>query len=126
MKIAFLGVRVPGHLNSTTTLARKLKARGHDVVFLSAPDSEPFVRAAELPFIPFCENDFPVGSLAKSMAALSKLQGQAALEMVIKSVANTMESAFRNRGERIGPINIKSDLLGISVRYGCYWLIGLQ
>ena len=73
MKIAFLGVRVPGHLNPMTTLARKLKARGHDVVFLSMPDTEPFVRAAELPFIPFCENDFPVGSLAKSMAALSKL-----------------------------------------------------
>src|SRR5580704_13737580 len=87
MKIAFLGVRVPGHLNPMTTLARKLKARGHDVVFLSMPDTERFVRAAELPFIPFCENDFPVGSLAKSMAALSKLQGQAALELVIKSVA---------------------------------------
>jgi hypothetical protein len=27
MKIAFLGVRVPGHLNPMTTLARKLKAR---------------------------------------------------------------------------------------------------
>ena len=96
MKIAFLGVRVPGHLNPMTTLARKLKARGHDVVFLSMPDTERFVRAAELPFIPFCENDFPVGSLAKSMAALSKLQGQAALEMAIMPVANTMESAFRN------------------------------
>ncbi len=75
MKIAFLGVRVPGHLNPMTALARKLKARGHDVVFLSVPDTEPSVRAAELPFIPFCEKDFPVGSLAKSMDALSKLQG---------------------------------------------------
>jgi zeaxanthin glucosyltransferase len=51
MKIAFLGVRVPGHLNPMTTLARKLKTRGHDVVFLSMPDTERFVRAAELPFI---------------------------------------------------------------------------
>jgi zeaxanthin glucosyltransferase len=32
MRIAFLGVRVPRHLNPMTTLARKLKARGHDVV----------------------------------------------------------------------------------------------
>jgi hypothetical protein len=46
---------------------------------------------------PFCEKDFPVGLLAKSMAALSKLQGQAALEMAINSVAKAMESAFRNR-----------------------------
>jgi UDP:flavonoid glycosyltransferase YjiC (YdhE family) len=34
MRIASLGVRVPGHLNPMTTLARKLKARGHDVVFI--------------------------------------------------------------------------------------------
>ena len=111
MKIAFLGVRVPGHLNSTTTLARKLKARGHDVVFLSMPDTERFVRAAELPFIPFCENDFPVGSLTKSLAALSKLQGQAALEMVIKSVANTMESAFRNLPRTLRDTNVDALVL---------------
>lgn len=106
MKIAFLGVRVPGHLNPMSTLARQLKARGHDVVFLSVPDTEPFVRAAELPFIPFCENDFPAGSLAKSMAALSKLQGQAALETAIKSVANTMESAFRNLPRTLRDTNV--------------------
>ncbi|HEX8762396.1 MAG TPA: nucleotide disphospho-sugar-binding domain-containing protein [Candidatus Saccharimonadales bacterium] len=111
MKIAFLGVRVPGHLNSMTTLARKLKARGHDVVFLSVPDTEPFVRAAELPCIPFGENDFPVGSLAKSMAALSKLQGQAALEMAIKSVANTMESAFRNLPRTLRDTNVDALVL---------------
>ena len=68
MKIAFLGVRVPGHLNSMTTPARKLKARGHDVVFLSVPDTEPFVHSAQLPFVPFCEKDFPIGSLGKSLA----------------------------------------------------------
>jgi len=111
MKIAFLGVRVPGHLNPMTTLARKLKGRGHDVVFLSMPDTEPFVRAAELPFIPFCENDFPVGSLAKSMAALSKLQGQAALELVIKSVANTMASAFRNLPRTLRDTNVDALVL---------------
>jgi len=111
MKIAFLGVRVPGHLNPMTKLARKLKGRGHDVVFLSMPDTEPFVRAAELPFVPFCENDFPVGSLAKSMAALSKLQGQAALELVIKSVANTMESAFRNLPRTLRDTNVDALVL---------------
>jgi zeaxanthin glucosyltransferase len=116
MKIAFLGVRVPGHLNPMTTLARKLKPRGHDVVFLSVPDTERFVRAAELPFIPFCENDFPVGSLAKSMAALSKLQEQAALEMAIKSVANTMESAFRNLPRTLRDTNVDALVLDESQR----------
>jgi hypothetical protein len=38
MKVAFLGVRVLGHLNPMTTLARKLKARerfGNSPRFLS-------------------------------------------------------------------------------------------
>jgi zeaxanthin glucosyltransferase len=61
MRIAFLGVRVLGHLNPMTTLARKLKARGHDVVFISVLDSEPYVRAAQLPFIPYCEKELPLG-----------------------------------------------------------------
>jgi zeaxanthin glucosyltransferase len=52
MRIAFLGVRVPGHLNPMTTSARRFKARGHDAVVISVLDTEPFVRAAHLPFIP--------------------------------------------------------------------------
>jgi zeaxanthin glucosyltransferase len=35
MKIAFVGVPTPGHLNGLTTLARKMKDRGHDVLFSS-------------------------------------------------------------------------------------------
>jgi zeaxanthin glucosyltransferase len=96
LKIAFVGVRAPGHLNPMTTLARKMKARGHDVAFLSVLDTEPFVRAAQLPVLPFCEDDFPVGSLAKSLAQLSRLQGQTALELVKQLVAKNLESAFKN------------------------------
>jgi zeaxanthin glucosyltransferase len=80
------------------------------------PDTEPFVRAAELPYIRFCENDFPVGSLAKSMAALGKLQGQAALDMAIESVANTMESAFRNLPRTLRDTNVDALVLDESQR----------
>jgi zeaxanthin glucosyltransferase len=79
MKVAFSGVRVPGHLNPMTTLARKLKARGHDVVFISVLDTEPYVRAAQLPFIPYCEKELPLGLVRQEAEQLSKLQGQAAL-----------------------------------------------
>jgi len=61
MRVAFLGARVPGHLNPMTTLARKLIARGHDVVFISVLDTEPYVRAAQLPFIPYCQKELPLG-----------------------------------------------------------------
>jgi zeaxanthin glucosyltransferase len=96
MRIAFLGVRVPGHLNPMTTLARRLKARGHDVVFISVLDTEPYVRAAQLPFIPFCGKEFPLGSVRQKTDQLGKLQGQAALEFAIGDIANGLEAAFRN------------------------------
>jgi UDP:flavonoid glycosyltransferase YjiC (YdhE family) len=96
MRIAFLGVRVPGHLNPMTTLARRLKARGHDVVFISVLDTEPYVRAAQLPFIPYCEKEFPLGSVRQKTDQLGKLQGQAALEFAMGDIANGLEAAFRN------------------------------
>jgi zeaxanthin glucosyltransferase len=96
MRIAFLGVRVPGHLNPTTALARKLKARGHDVVFISILDTEPYVRAAQLPFIPYCEKELPLGSVRQRTEQLSKLQGQAALEFTIQLIASALESSFKN------------------------------
>jgi zeaxanthin glucosyltransferase len=96
MRIAFLGIRVPGHLNPMTTLARKLKARGHDVVFISVLDTEPYVRAAQLPFMPYCEKEFPLGSVRQKTDQLGKLQGQAALEFAIGDIANGLEAAFRN------------------------------
>ena len=96
MRIAFLGVRVPGHLNPMTTLARKLKVRGHDVVFISVLDSEPYVRAAQLPFIPYCEKEMPLGLVRQEAEQLSKLQGQAALEFTIRVVASGLETFFKN------------------------------
>jgi zeaxanthin glucosyltransferase len=96
MRIAFLGVRVPGHLCPMTTLARKLKARGHDVVFISVLDTEPFVTAANLPFVLFCEEDLPLGSVRKAIDQLSKVQGHAALEFALSSVANSLSSSFKN------------------------------
>ncbi len=34
MKLGFICINIPGHLNPMTALARHLQARNHDVVFL--------------------------------------------------------------------------------------------
>jgi UDP:flavonoid glycosyltransferase YjiC (YdhE family) len=34
MKIGFISMPLAGHLNPMTTLARELKSRGHEVVFI--------------------------------------------------------------------------------------------
>ena len=52
MRIGFVSLPVPGHLNPMTALARKLQSRGHDVVFLSLVDVAPFVEAADCHLYP--------------------------------------------------------------------------
>jgi MGT family glycosyltransferase len=83
MKIGFVSMPISGHLNPMTALGRRLQSRGHEVVFIGVPDVEPFARAAGLSFVPFCENEYPVGSIAKLYAPVSKLHG---LEVVRWSV----------------------------------------
>jgi zeaxanthin glucosyltransferase len=75
MKIAFLSLPLTGHLNPMTALARKLQSRGNEVVFIGVPDIEPVVRAADLKFVPFCENEYPPGSVAKSWGKVANLYG---------------------------------------------------
>jgi zeaxanthin glucosyltransferase len=84
MRVAFLSLPVPGHLNSMTVLARKYQARGHEVVFLSPPDVATFVDAAQLPFVPFSDDAYPQGSLRKYLQRLSGFSGTEALRELIE------------------------------------------
>jgi len=58
-----------------TGLARKLRSRGHEIVFIGVPDTEGAIRAADLEFVPFCENEYPPGSIDKSWGAVANLRG---------------------------------------------------
>jgi UDP:flavonoid glycosyltransferase YjiC (YdhE family) len=62
MKIGFISFAVPGHFNPMSALARQLQSRNHDVVMSSLPVVEPLARAANLPFIPFGENELTTTS----------------------------------------------------------------
>ncbi|MEY2605294.1 MAG: zeaxanthin glucosyltransferase, partial [Verrucomicrobiota bacterium] len=75
MKIGFLSLPLTGHLNPMTALARKLQSRGHEVVFIGVPDIDPVVRAADLDFVPFCENEYPLVSIDKTWGGVAKLHG---------------------------------------------------
>ena len=86
MRIGFLSLPVPGHLNPMTALARKLQSRGHDVVFISLADVAPFVEAAGLPFVPCSEAAYPDGSLGKLVRRLSELSGEDALHFTVNSM----------------------------------------
>ena len=86
MRIGFLSLPVPGHLNPMTALARKLQSRGHDVVFISLADVAPFVEAAGLPFVPCSEEAYPAGSLGKLVRRLSELSGEEALHFTVNAM----------------------------------------
>ena len=75
MKIGFVGYPAPGHLNATTAVARRLQSRGHEVLFIGVPDTEPFARAAGLTFVPYCEEEFPPGSMTEAYAPVAKMHG---------------------------------------------------
>ena len=86
MRIGFLSLPVPGHLNPMTTLARTLQSRGHDVVFMSLADVAPCVEAAGLPFVPCAEAAYPAGSLGTLVRRLSALSGEEALHFTVNAM----------------------------------------
>jgi MGT family glycosyltransferase len=108
MKFGFVSMPVTGHLNPMTALARKLQSRGNEVVFIGLPDAEPIVRAANLNFVPFCEKEYPLGSVAKGYAPLAKLHG---LDVVEHSARKThpgrCKSALEHLPEKIAETGVE-------------------
>jgi zeaxanthin glucosyltransferase len=86
MKVGFVSLPVPGHLNPMTALARKLQSRGHEVMFLGVPDAEPIVRAAKLNFVAFGEKEYPFGSTAESYAHVATLHGEEVVRYVVQEM----------------------------------------
>jgi zeaxanthin glucosyltransferase len=91
VKIGLISMPFVGHLNPMTALGRKLQSRGHEIAVIGVPDVEPFARAADLAFVPFCEEEYPAGSIAKLYAPISKLHG---LEAARQSVRDKNAGLF--------------------------------
>jgi zeaxanthin glucosyltransferase len=86
MKLGFICLNLPGHLNPMTTLARHLQARNHDVVFLYSSG------AAGLPFVSGPEKDQIDGSVPD----LSKMQGEDALKFGVAVVLAQTETILKS------------------------------
>jgi zeaxanthin glucosyltransferase len=112
MKIGFLSLPLSGHLNPMTTLARKLQARGNDVVFISVPDAEPVLRAANLKFIPFCEQEYPPGSIAQEFSSVAKLHGEEVLRHSARElVPGLSKAALEHLPEKIAEAGVEALVL---------------
>jgi zeaxanthin glucosyltransferase len=86
MKLGFICLNLPGHLNPMTALARHLQARNHDVVFLYSSG------AAGLPFVPSDEKD----QVNENRPEVSKMQGEDALQLSVRAVLARTESILKS------------------------------
>ena len=109
MKLGFVSMPVTGHLNPMTALARKLQSRGNEVAFIGLPDDEPILRAANLNFVPFCEQEYPVGSVAKGYASLAKLHGLHVVEHSAREIhPGRCKSALEHLPEKLAETGVQA------------------
>jgi len=87
MKIAFVSLPSPGHLNPTMTLALRMRDRGHNVILISLLDTEAAVRETGLQFVPVCTKLYPAGSLRGLFEPLARLKGEKAMEYTLQLLA---------------------------------------
>ena len=73
-RIAFLIDVEQGHIFSTFSLARKLKARGHEVYYLGVADVEAMIRKQGMEFRQLLQDLMPLGATAKLRAEYLKDQ----------------------------------------------------
>jgi zeaxanthin glucosyltransferase len=112
MKIGFISMPVAGHLNPMTALARKLRSRGHEIVFIGVPDAGPYVRAAGLPFVPYCEEEFPEGSGARTLAPISKLHGPEVTRLTIQeAVGGHFQAASKHLPRKLWETGVEALVL---------------
>src|SRR5262245_37013057 len=86
IKLGFICIGLPGHLNPMTALARQLQARGHEVVFLYSTG------AAGLPFVPGPKKDH----INENRPEASKKQGEDALQFSVRAVLAQTEEILKS------------------------------
>jgi len=86
MKLGFICLDLPGHLNPMSALARQLQARNHEVVFLYSSG------AAGLPFVRGPEKDH----INENRPEASKRQGEDALQFSVRAVLAQTEAILKS------------------------------
>ena len=95
MKIGFISLPVFGHLIPMSALARELRSRHHDVVFISLSATGGFVtQVAELPFVACCEKELPPEAMKEIVCEMSLRQGREALEFTFRAIALMTDLLF--------------------------------
>jgi len=101
MKLGFICLNLPGHINPLTALARHLQARNHEVVFLYSSG------AAGLPFIPSPEKD----RFTENLPEVSRLQGDDAVKFSLRMLMTQTETILKSLPAVVGANGIDALVL---------------
>ena len=99
-----------------TTLARKLQSRNHDVVFISWPDGEPSVRAADLTFLPCAVKELAAAPL-KERPRWQELQGEEALRAALQNAAARTEAMLNSLPATLTAAGVDAVVLDTALLY---------
>jgi len=95
-----------------TALGRKLKSRGHAVVFIGVPDAESAVRTATLDFVPFCEKEYPPGEFDKQRGKAATLHGLEVVRYTCRELMpGLLESALEHLPQKIAETGAEALIL---------------
>ncbi len=109
-RIAFLIEHEEGHLNPTFRLARRLAARGHEVVYLGLADGGDAVRAQGFEMVPILEDLFPRGTLQTLREAAQTVSGAVGTVGTVGSVGSAGSAGFMAASLRSGPGSVYSQI----------------
>jgi MGT family glycosyltransferase len=88
------------------------------VVFIGVPDAEPSIRAANLNFVPFCEKEYPVGSVAKRWRGVAKLHGLDVVEYTSRELTpGFTEAALEHLPEKLREAAVKALVIDTVYRF---------
>src|SRR5262249_17914806 len=86
--------------------------RGHEVVFIGVPDTERVIRAADLDFVRFCENEYPPGSIDKSWGAVANLHGLDVVRYTARELApGLLRAALEHLPDKIEETDVNTLVL---------------
>src|SRR6201992_3356892 len=95
-RIGILSFSSPGHFYPLTALGRRLRSRGHEVVYFQVADLEPPIRAAGLEFRQLGRENSPAGRIRKQEDEFGKLKGLAGLRCALRRLILNAMMFFRD------------------------------
>src|SRR5260370_35425059 len=99
-----------------STLARKLQSRNHDLVFISWPDGESSVSAADLTFLPCAVKEVAAPPL-KERPRWLELQGEEALRAALHNAAARTEAMLNSLPATLTAAGVDAVVLDTALVY---------